>query len=97
METSRQIEDDRFDHEELRYLQTVHLWLKAASVDSDQYTFSKIREDYPGTGQWLLDNTLFKEWFDPQYPTIPPLLWLSGIPGAGNCLGLGAKRSLDTL
>ncbi|KAM0210011.1 hypothetical protein ACHAQI_006123 [Fusarium lateritium] len=62
----------------------VDSWLRATKPDNDQYRFSKIREDYPNTGQWLLDNQSFKEWFDPRYPTIPPLLWLNGLPGAGD-------------
>src|SRR6266480_7825722 len=77
---SRRIEDDRFEtemkNEDLRRSRAVYNWLRATNVDTDQYRFSKIRADYPGTGRWLLDNTSFKEWFDLQFPTIPPLLWL---------------------
>ncbi|KAH8691089.1 hypothetical protein GQ44DRAFT_636325, partial [Phaeosphaeriaceae sp. PMI808] len=36
----------------------------------------------PGTGDWLLGNERFSSWFNP-YPRTAPLLWLSGIPGAG--------------
>ncbi|KAF2807330.1 putative zinc finger protein [Mytilinidion resinicola] len=84
---SRLIENDRFEaeikNEELRRSHSVYNWLRATSIDTDQYHLSKIRADYPGTGRWLLVNPTFKKWFDPQYATIPPLLWLNGIPGAG--------------
>lgn len=84
---SRRIEDDRWEthmrNEELIRSRAVQSWLKAADVDSDQYDLSKIRADFPGTGRWLLDHSAFIDWFNPQYPNIPPLLWLNGIPGAG--------------
>ncbi|KAF2178004.1 putative zinc finger protein [Zopfia rhizophila CBS 207.26] len=87
---SRRIEDDRFDaqmrNENLGRSRAVYGWLKAANVDTDQYHFSKIRADYPGTGKWLLDNSTFKDWFNHQFPMIPPLLWLNGIPGAGKTI-----------
>ncbi|KAH7163352.1 hypothetical protein B0J13DRAFT_634582 [Dactylonectria estremocensis] len=37
---------------------------------------------FSGSGQWLLEDRGFKNWFDPVYCTTP-LLWLNGIPGAG--------------
>jgi len=90
---SRKIEDERFEtamrNEDLRRVQVVCNWLRSASVDSDQYHFTKVRADYPGTGRWLLDNPSFKEWFDPHFPIIPPLLWLNGIPGSGESSSFG--------
>ncbi|WKT53623.1 P-loop containing nucleoside triphosphate hydrolase [Fusarium oxysporum f. sp. vasinfectum] len=61
-------------------------WLRATNPDNHQYRFSRIRQAYPGTGKWLLDNQSFREWFDPRYPIIPPLLWLKGSPGAGKTI-----------
>lgn len=58
-------------------------WLRATNPETDQHRFSKIRVDDPDAGRWLFDNRFFNEWFDPLYPTIP-LLWLTGLPGAGN-------------
>jgi len=63
--------------------QAVYNWLRPASVESDQDYFTEIRTEYPHTGRWLLEHEKFKLWFDPQFPAIPPLLWLNGIPGAG--------------
>lgn len=37
---------------------------------------------YRGTGGWILNQTLVQDWSDPDKKTVP-LLWLSGIPGAG--------------
>ncbi|KAL7933255.1 hypothetical protein V8C35DRAFT_305329 [Trichoderma chlorosporum] len=86
LENSRKTEDSGFEDEDLRRLQSVHSWLDATNVDTDQHDFSKIRAEYPGTGRWLLDSTTFIEWFHPQCLIIPPLLWISGKPGAGKTI-----------
>ncbi|CAI7641662.1 unnamed protein product [Penicillium glandicola] len=84
---SRRLVDDRHNAEvkaeDWRRLRTVFNWLRAADVDGNQYNLTQTRADYPGTGRWLLDHQAFKDWFDPNYPKIPPLLWMNGIPGAG--------------
>jgi hypothetical protein len=89
---SRRLEDSeletKIESQSLHRLQAVNSWLKATNVEDDQYHFSKVRSDYPGTGRWLVDNTSFQDWFHPQYPKIPPLLWLNGMPGAGNYFSL---------
>jgi hypothetical protein len=83
----RRLEEERFNKEigdeERRRLHAVVNWLKPTDVEADQTRFREIRADYPTTGCWLLRDQRFLDWFDPQYPVIPPLLWLSGIPGAG--------------
>ncbi|EWG35919.1 hypothetical protein FVEG_00106 [Fusarium verticillioides 7600] len=61
-------------------------WLQPIDPASDQDVFSKIRAEYPGTGRWLLDDETFKGWFDLRYARIPPLLWLTGLPGAGKTI-----------
>lgn len=85
---ARKTDEERYEkdvrNEDLRRKQIVNHWLRAADVETDQYEHCKVRADYPGTGRWLLSNSLFKQWFDPRFPVIPPLLWLCGIPGAGN-------------
>lgn len=105
---SRQTEDARHDldlkNEDLRRKHVVSNWLKAPDIESDQYEYCKVRASYPDTGRWLLCIEIFKHWFHPQFPAIPPLLWLCGMPGAGQsyldaffpCLLtlLQAKRSL---
>jgi hypothetical protein len=58
-------------------------WLSPASSETIQEGCEKARWEYPGTGQWLLRDDRFQRWFDPSFCS-NPLLWLSGIPGAGN-------------
>ncbi|TGJ88444.1 hypothetical protein E0Z10_g384 [Xylaria hypoxylon] len=83
---SRQIEDNQLDEQDLQRIRDVHNWLRATNNDIDQENHFKTRAEYPETGRWLLEIPFFKEWFNPQYPTIPPLLWLNGIPGAGKSI-----------
>ncbi|KAJ5373531.1 hypothetical protein N7517_005537 [Penicillium concentricum] len=84
---SRRVMDGRHNvevqDEASRRSRTVFNWLKAPDVDGNQYNLTQTRAGHPGTGRWLLENQAFKDWFDPNYPKIPPLLWLNGIPGAG--------------
>ncbi|KAJ5768868.1 hypothetical protein N7520_003427, partial [Penicillium odoratum] len=89
-QAARLIEEDRFEvlmqNEDLERSRVVFNWLKSPQMDTDQYNFTKVRADYPDSGKWLLDNQSFKEWFDPSYPKIPPLLWVNGIPGSGKTI-----------
>ncbi|RYP30902.1 hypothetical protein DL767_006034 [Monosporascus sp. MG133] len=72
--------------QESQRLSDLKTWLHATSCANEQKRYSDIQRDFPGTGRWLLDNQSIKEWMDPIYPTIPPLLWLNGIPGAGKTI-----------
>lgn len=69
--------------QQAQQLREIYLWLRPHNVENDQHSYSEIRGEFPGTGQWILNKQCLKEWMDPQFPTIPPLLWMSGIPGAG--------------
>lgn len=60
----------------------VYQWLSAANYEGDQETYTKTRRAYPGTGKWLLRHNRFHSWFDPDFCS-NPLVWLTGIPGAG--------------
>ncbi|KAK7598537.1 hypothetical protein V3481_000161 [Fusarium oxysporum f. sp. vasinfectum] len=80
-------QSDPFMEESYRpQLLAVCHWLRPIDPAADQARFSKIRSEYPGTGRWLLDNETFKGWFDLRYARIPPLLWLTGLPGAGKTI-----------
>jgi hypothetical protein len=70
------------DQENQRCRDVIGQWLSAGNYEADQETYSDIRNEYPGTGQWLMEFDKFKAWFNPYFCTVP-LLWLSGIPGAG--------------
>ncbi|KAI1769143.1 hypothetical protein GGR53DRAFT_528987 [Hypoxylon sp. FL1150] len=75
------------DEQETRRTREVYTWLNAPNVENDQHHYSKVQGEYPDSGQWLLKVPAFKEWFDPKCPTIlPPLLWMTGIPGAGKTI-----------
>jgi hypothetical protein len=86
----RREEDKRFEaamkNEDMRRAREVFNWLRSTDVETNQFHFSKILAGYPDTGRWLLNNPYFQEWIDPHFPTIPPLLWLNGIPGAGKTI-----------
>ncbi len=71
------------ENEDLKRKQAIYTWLKSVDMQSQQYYFAKIQIQYPSTGRWLFDHATFKEWFDPRFPTLPPLLWLHGNPGVG--------------
>ncbi|KAF5690629.1 zinc C2H2-type DNA-binding protein [Fusarium denticulatum] len=81
------LESDPFGEENYRpqRLAVCH-WLRPIDPAADQDLFSKVRAEYQGTGRWLLDNEDFKEWFNPRYARIPPLLWLTGLPGSGKTI-----------
>jgi hypothetical protein len=74
------------EHENFTKLHALYSWLRHTDIETDQHNYSVLRAKYPGTGRWLLDNTTFMEWFNLQYPTIPPLLWICGMPGAGKTI-----------
>lgn len=65
-----------------RRREVVRQWLSAANCEADQETFAGIRNEFPRSGQWLLKTNRFVSWFDPLYCQTH-LLWLNGIPGAG--------------
>lgn len=60
----------------------VRQWLCAANCEADQETFGGIRRKYPGTGQWIFQSDRFNNWYNSTY-CLTHLLWLNGIPGAG--------------
>ncbi|KAF4831577.1 Vegetative incompatibility protein HET-E-1 [Colletotrichum tropicale] len=61
-------------------------WLQGAdlgaNVKNDHAKLLKIRSSAPSSGRWLLSKPEFNRWFGP-FPSIPTLLWINGIPGAG--------------
>ncbi|KAI0022836.1 hypothetical protein F4780DRAFT_769516 [Xylariomycetidae sp. FL0641] len=66
-----------------RRTREIHFWLRPPTVENDHRHNCILREKYQNTGRWFLETSEFKEWVDPKYPTIPPLLWVNGVPGAG--------------
>jgi cell division FtsZ-interacting protein ZapD len=74
---------ERIKVEEIqRQKEIVFQWLSAANCEVDQETYAKVREEYPQSGKWLMSHDRFESWFHPDFCSTP-LLWMSGIPGAG--------------
>jgi hypothetical protein len=73
-----------------RQKQYVLKWLSAADAMSDQDHHRDCRK-ISDSGQWLLQNKRFRAWHDTDSLSAP-LLWVTGIPGAGNYLVQNAPR-----
>lgn len=58
----------------------IRQWLCALDVQGRHEDISRSR--YGKSGEWLLKDPRFVKWFDFDF-CAEPLLWLSGIPGAG--------------
>ena len=65
-----------------RQKQYVLKWLSAADARPDQDHHRGYLKKID-SGHWLLRNTRFQAWVDPRSDSAP-LLWVTGIPGAGN-------------
>ena len=59
---------------------SVQQWL--CPLDAQARHEDATEKRYGNSGDWLLKNATFEKWFDFNYGN-EPLLWLSGIPGAG--------------
>jgi hypothetical protein len=70
------------DDEDHRKRRAVRDWLSAANSADDQANYTHESANYPGTGEWILRDSLVGAWSNPSIMTTP-LLWLTGIPGAG--------------
>jgi hypothetical protein len=71
------------NQEDKRRRIAVAAWLDGAKSHLDQLETKATREAYPQSGRWLLDRPKMKTWLDFR-SRHKPLLWLRGIPGAGN-------------
>jgi hypothetical protein len=76
--------EEMLQNETLRRRQAVSKWLVGTRNGEHQHEqFLEKRVNFPNSSGWLLKQKAFKDWFDPKYPAIPPLLWLTGDPGSG--------------
>ncbi|CEN61886.1 hypothetical protein ASPCAL08533 [Aspergillus calidoustus] len=73
------------DDEDRRKRRAVRNWLSAANSGDDQANYIHESANYPGTGEWILRDSLVGAWSNPSIMTTP-LLWLTGIPGAGKTI-----------
>ncbi|KAH7022148.1 hypothetical protein EDB80DRAFT_694105 [Ilyonectria destructans] len=83
-QTLRRLAEEKFQGLQNDYLRQrlpeVMRWLSPynSKLQHDKCT----KDKFPGSGEWLLAERGFKNWFDPFFCSTP-LLWLNGIPGAG--------------
>ena len=62
----------------------VQRWLSNPGEDEQTYheRCRKTREEFPGTGSWILEKPQVVEWMDKEEPT-SSILWVYGKKGAG--------------
>jgi len=78
------------DRERERYF-TVQQWILgeqciAGGTNSlDHEAACEVRKEHQGTGTWILKHNKILHWKDTDFPKYP-ILWLNGIPGAGESL-----------
>jgi hypothetical protein len=69
-------------NETLQQTRAVADWLSPADVSAYQETARKARQQSSGGGDWLLTRDMFRSWSH-LTSEVTPLLWVTGIPGAG--------------
>jgi hypothetical protein len=70
----------------------VQQWLGSTTAQTRHD--SHITTRHPCTGDWLFRDPRFQKWFDFDYCT-DPILWLSGMPGAGMKAQLDVECSIN--
>ena len=70
------------DVEKSRRLGILRAWLSAAPASLDYENFIRKLKDYPESGLWLVNDDRIQSWLNPD-TCGSPLLWVNGIPGAG--------------
>ncbi|KAK0705713.1 hypothetical protein B0H67DRAFT_498262 [Lasiosphaeris hirsuta] len=60
-------------------------WLSHFNCEGVQNQYRQKRSICQNPGSWLIGNAIFREWLNPSHCS-SPLLWLSGIPGAGKTI-----------
>jgi hypothetical protein len=71
------------DEERENKIKSVKDWLNEdPSPESDHDAYRLVKGEYPGTGDWIAESEAIKHWLDADVPSTP-LLWMTGIPGAG--------------
>jgi hypothetical protein len=60
----------------------IRQWLSPFDCESEQIRFRNARSICKDPGRWLLHDSRFQKWFNPENCETPAI-WLSGIPGAG--------------
>ncbi|KAK7917257.1 hypothetical protein PG985_010865 [Apiospora marii] len=74
----------RIDETQRRFLSLVN-WIAPADSHVDHEQLVAVRESYPGTGNWIIEQQQVKCWIESSIPASSSL-WLHGIPGAGKTI-----------
>lgn len=77
----RTFEAERRQQED-KCLMVVKQWLSPFGCETELDHHRNTRSICGNPGRWLFEHRLFQTWFSIEYCSTP-LLWLSGIPGAG--------------
>lgn len=73
---------DQEEAEMNRKYRDVLEWFSAAqSTVEDQDICHKTRNEYAGSGQWILKDEKIQNWMED--PPVSSILWMNAIPGAG--------------
>lgn len=67
-------------------------WLSPFICETEQDRHTNARSVCKDPGRWLMEKYQFQAWFSPEFCR-DPLLWLSGIPGAGKISSLYEMRN----
>jgi hypothetical protein len=75
--------EELVDEERTKKKTSVKDWLAVyPPLQCDHEKYRLVRGNYPGTGDWIAETEAIKHWLDADVPSTP-LLWMTGIPGAG--------------
>jgi len=87
VDRTRYLEDiDRQEQQEQKEKYSAVLkWLSGANTSLDHADACSARQEYPGTGRWILKTEKLQNWREAQFP-IYSSLWINGIPGAGKTI-----------
>jgi hypothetical protein len=65
-------------------MRVVQTWLAAnGQLEHDHQDYQDIRNRYPGTASWILDHPNMKDWLSFDDEECTPIMWITGVPGAG--------------
>jgi len=75
--------DELIAEEHRKKKKAVKEWLAVGSQpQQDHENYGETRREFPSTGRWILKHEFVKDWIEADNPP-SPLLWLTGMPGAG--------------
>ena len=87
-ENSELLHKSAVEAENDRRRDLVKQWLLGFCNENELERNLRVRVVASGSGRWLLEKSIFRGWFSPNLCSAP-LLWLTGIPGAGKILRQG--------